>query len=163
MELRGRAHHAHRLHRPHRRQTTTGSIARTFDANRAAFPAGARSSDPIEGHFISRAIDDSAWWGLTWLAAYDLTDDRRYLDEAVTIAAYVHQYWDTGTCGGGVWWDRERTYKNAVTNGLYLRLADGPAPADLRRHGLAASGRPRPRTGTGQRPDQLRRAWSTTA
>jgi predicted alpha-1,6-mannanase (GH76 family) len=42
---------------------------------------------------------------------------------ATTIADYVQQYWDTSTCGGGVWWDRERTYKNAITNGLYLRLA----------------------------------------
>ncbi|MEV4516921.1 glycoside hydrolase family 76 protein [Dactylosporangium sp. NPDC049525] len=98
------------------------TVRRTFDVNRVAFPAGARSSDPIDGHFISRSIDDSAWWGLTWLAAYDLTGDRAYLDEAVTVAAYVNGFWDTSTCGGGVWWDRERTYKNAVTIGLYVRL-----------------------------------------
>ncbi|WP_237047718.1 glycoside hydrolase family 76 protein [Lentzea guizhouensis] len=97
-------------------------IARTFDVNRVPFPAGQRSSDPVEGDFISRSIDDSAWWGLTWVAAYDHTGDRRYLTMATTIATYVHQYWDTRTCGGGVWWDRERTYKNAVTNGQYLRL-----------------------------------------
>ncbi|RPE39144.1 putative alpha-1,6-mannanase (GH76 family) [Streptomyces sp. Ag109_O5-1] len=97
-------------------------IARTFEQNRGAFAAGVRSSDPVEGDFISRAIDDSGWWAVTWLSAYDYTGDRRYLDEAVTITNYVHQYWDTGTCGGGVWWDRERTYKNAVTNGLYLWL-----------------------------------------
>ncbi|MFD9796866.1 glycoside hydrolase family 76 protein [Streptomyces sp. NPDC059070] len=98
-------------------------IARTFEQNRGVFPAGGRSSDPVEGHFISRAIDDAAWWAVAWLAAYDYTGERRYLDEAVVITDYVHQYWDTGTCGGGVWWDRERTYKNAVTNGLYLWLA----------------------------------------
>ena len=97
-------------------------IARTFDQNKGTFAAGVRSSDAIEGNFVSRAIDDSAWWGLAWIAAYDRTRDQRYLAMATTIAAYVHQYWDTGTCGGGVWWDRERTYKNAVTSGLYLRL-----------------------------------------
>lgn len=97
-------------------------IARTFEVNRGTFAAGERSSDPIEGHFISRAIDDVAWWGLAWVAAYDHTGEARYLAEAVTIADYVHGFWDTGTCGGGVWWDRERTYKNAVTSGLYLRL-----------------------------------------
>ncbi|MBB4684498.1 glycoside hydrolase family 76 protein [Amycolatopsis jiangsuensis] len=97
-------------------------LARVFDVNRASFPAGERSSDPIEGDFISRAIDDSAWWGLAWIAAYDRTHEERYLTEAVTIAEYVHGFWDPGTCGGGVWWDRERTYKNAVTSGLYLRL-----------------------------------------
>ncbi|WP_432824484.1 glycoside hydrolase family 76 protein [Dactylosporangium sp. CA-092794] len=103
-------------------QTYTPLIRRTFDVNRVAFPAGGRSSDPVEGHFISRSIDDTAWWGLTWIDAYDLTHDRVYLDEAVTIANYVAGYWDPSTCGGGVWWDRERTYKNAVTIGLYLRL-----------------------------------------
>ncbi|AHH95650.1 glycoside hydrolase family 76 protein [Kutzneria albida] len=97
-------------------------IDRTFTVNRGTFPAGQRGSDPIEGDFRSRAIDDTAWWGLAWLNAYDLTRDRRYLDEAVVIADYVGGYWDTGTCGGGVWWDRERTYKNAVTNGLWVRL-----------------------------------------
>jgi hypothetical protein len=97
-------------------------IARTFDQNKGTFPAGQRGTDAIEGNFASRAIDDSAWWGLAWIAAYDHTGDQRYLAMATTIAGYVHQYWDTGTCGGGVWWDRERTYKNAVTSGLYLRL-----------------------------------------
>lgn len=98
-------------------------IARTFETNRGQFAAGQRGSDPIEGNFISRSIDDSAWWGLAWIAAYDHTGDARYLSMATTIAGYLHQFWDTGTCGGGVWWDRERTYKNAVTSGLYLRLA----------------------------------------
>ncbi|WP_322899521.1 glycoside hydrolase family 76 protein [Actinacidiphila rubida] len=97
-------------------------VDRTYQVDRVAFPAGARSSDPIEGDFISRATDDSEWWALAWLDAYDLTHDARYLDEAVTIANYVNGLWDTSTCGGGVWWDRERTYKNAVTNGLWVRL-----------------------------------------
>jgi hypothetical protein len=97
-------------------------VDRTYQVDRVAFPAGARSSDPIEGDFISRSTDDSEWWALAWLDAYDLTHDARYLDEAVTIANYVQGLWDTGTCGGGVWWDRERTYKNAVTNGLWVRL-----------------------------------------
>ncbi|MEV7867700.1 glycoside hydrolase family 76 protein [Streptomyces sp. NPDC088124] len=97
-------------------------IARTFEQNRGVFPAGGRGSDPVEGHFISRAVDDAAWWAVAWLTAYDYTGERRYLDEAVTITEYVRQHWDTGTCGGGMWWDREHTYKNAVTNGLYLWL-----------------------------------------
>jgi hypothetical protein len=98
-------------------------IARTFDVNRGTFPAGQRGTDPIEGNFISRAVDDAGWWGLAWVAAYDHTGDARYLTMATTIANYLHQYWDPSTCGGGVWWSRERTYKNAVTSGLYLRLS----------------------------------------
>lgn len=97
-------------------------IARTFDQNKGIFPAGVRSSDAIEGNFTSRAIDDAGWWAIAWLDAYDYTGDARYLNMAVTIANYVQGYWDPSTCGGGVWWDRERTYKNAVTNGQYLWL-----------------------------------------
>ena len=98
------------------------AVSRTFEQNKGVFPAGARSSDPVEGHFISRAVDDAGWWGIAWVTAYDRTRERRYLDEAVTIAGYLHRHWDPSTCGGGVWWDREHTYKNAVTSGLYLWL-----------------------------------------
>ncbi len=94
----------------------------TFEQDKGTFPAGELSGDPLLGNFTSRAIDDSEWWGLTWLQAYDLTGNPKYLDMAVKIATYVDGYWDTGTCGGGVWWDAERTYKNAVTNGLWIRL-----------------------------------------
>jgi predicted alpha-1,6-mannanase (GH76 family) len=93
----------------------------TFEKDKGAFPAGYLSGDPLLGNFTSRAIDDSEWWGLTWIEAYDLTKKQKYLDMAVTIAKYVDGYWDD-TCGGGVWWNAERTYKNAVTNGLWVRL-----------------------------------------
>jgi predicted alpha-1,6-mannanase (GH76 family) len=99
-----------------------GQLNNTFEKDKGVFPAGVLSGDPLLGNFTSRAIDDSEWWGLTWLQAYDLTHDPKYLNMAVTIADYVDGYWDTGTCGGGVWWDGERTYKNAITNGLWIRL-----------------------------------------
>jgi rhamnogalacturonyl hydrolase YesR len=82
-----------------------GQLDNTFEKDKGAFPAGVLSGDPLLGNFTSRAIDDSEWWGLTWLQAYDLTHDPKYLDMAVTIADYVNGYWDTSTCGGGVWWD----------------------------------------------------------
>ncbi|WP_329001272.1 glycoside hydrolase family 76 protein [Kribbella sp. NBC_00709] len=97
-------------------------VNEVFEKNKGVFPAGVKSGDALEGNFVSRAIDDTEWWGIAWVEAYDLTGDQRYLEMAVAIANYVQGYWDTGTCGGGVWWDRERTYKNAVTNGLYIRL-----------------------------------------
>ncbi|ONI69946.1 glycoside hydrolase family 76 [Kribbella sp. ALI-6-A] len=93
----------------------------TFEKAKGVFPAGYLSGDPLLGNFTSRAIDDSEWWALTWIQTYDLTKNPKYLDMAVTIARYVEDYWDD-TCGGGVWWDAERTYKNAVTNGLWIRL-----------------------------------------
>ncbi|WP_254063381.1 glycoside hydrolase family 76 protein [Rhodanobacter sp. L36] len=99
-----------------------GQLDNTFEKDKGVFPAGVLSGDPLLGNFTSRAIDDTEWWGLTWVQAYDVTGNRKYLDMAVTIATYVDGYWDTGTCSGGVWWNAERTYKNAVTNGLWIRL-----------------------------------------
>jgi len=99
-----------------------GQLDNTFEKDKGVFPPGVLSGDPLLGNFTSRAIDDSEWWALTWLQAYDLTRNPKYRDMAVTIANYVYGYWDDSSCGGGVWWNAERTYKNAVTNGLWIRL-----------------------------------------
>jgi predicted alpha-1,6-mannanase (GH76 family) len=74
------------------------------------------------GNFENSSDDDTAWWGLAWLQAYQLTHKTRYLAMAETDANYIHQAWDS-TCGGGVWWQRSpRSYKNAITNELFLEL-----------------------------------------
>jgi predicted alpha-1,6-mannanase (GH76 family) len=66
-------------------------------------------------------FDDAQWWGIAWVRAYQLTKDTRYLQRAVQIWNYVyHDAWDTSKCGGGVWWNSQKNYKNAVTNELFL-------------------------------------------
>ncbi|WET80811.1 glycoside hydrolase family 76 protein [Amycolatopsis sp. QT-25] len=85
------------------------AIGNTFDRNRG-------------GNFTNEYIDDTGWWALAWIRAYDLTKDRRYLDTAVVAANYMYSYRD-GTCGGGLWWSTAKTYKNAVTNELYVKVA----------------------------------------
>jgi predicted alpha-1,6-mannanase (GH76 family) len=72
--------------------------------------------------FINTFYDDNGWWGLAWLAAYDLADDRRYLAAAEAVFAHNRSGWDAA-CGGGLWWNEQRGYKNAITSELFLLLA----------------------------------------
>jgi predicted alpha-1,6-mannanase (GH76 family) len=96
-------------------QQTTGDTAYS-SAIRDAF------THNRSGYFENQADDDTSWWGLAWLQAYDITHARQYLSMAETEADYVHEDWDS-TCGGGVWWLRNpRAYKNAIANELFLEL-----------------------------------------
>jgi predicted alpha-1,6-mannanase (GH76 family) len=73
-------------------------------------------------HFLNRFLDDNGWWAMAWLRAYELTGDERYLAAARRIFASMTTAWDD-VYGGGLWWSRDRTYKNAITNELFLALA----------------------------------------
>ena len=54
--------------------------------------------------------------------AFDITGDARYLKMAKTIFADMAGSWDAH-CNGGIWWKKDRRYKNAIANELFLLTA----------------------------------------
>jgi len=66
--------------------------------------------------------DDEGWWALAWIDAYDWTQNTDYLNMASSIFADMTGGWDE-VCGGGIWWSRARSYKNAIANELFLSVA----------------------------------------
>jgi glycosyl hydrolase family 76/ricin-type beta-trefoil lectin protein len=74
--------------------------------------------------FTNEYIDDTGWWTLAWIQAYDITGKREYLSMAETTAKYMHDYWD-GQCGGGVYWKTDKHYKASIANELFLAAVAG--------------------------------------
>jgi predicted alpha-1,6-mannanase (GH76 family) len=101
---------------------TTGSRTYLNDVSTTFTKAVNEAPPPTPGNFIDTAYDDTQWWALTWVDAYDLTRDPAYLQMAEKIQTYVTGAWQT-TCGGGVVWQTTNTYQNAVTNELFLELS----------------------------------------
>jgi predicted alpha-1,6-mannanase (GH76 family) len=97
-------------------------VANTFTKAAARPPCGRYTVWCTYGHFLDNYFDDDGWWALTWVNAYDLTHDQRYLQMSETMFSYITQGWDS-TCGGGVWWNVFDNYKNAIPNELFLQLA----------------------------------------
>jgi predicted alpha-1,6-mannanase (GH76 family) len=91
---------------------------------RYSYAISAAFNDNKSGNFENSYMDDTGWWGVAWLQAYNITGNTQYLQMAETDANYIHGYWDT-TCGGGVWWNTSKTYKNAIPNELFLELTAG--------------------------------------
>ena len=74
------------------------------------------------GKFLNQYYDDEGWWALAWAGAYESSRDARYLQMAELIFADMAKGWDD-TCGGGIWWKKDRHYKNAIANELFLSAA----------------------------------------
>jgi predicted alpha-1,6-mannanase (GH76 family) len=84
-------------------------IENTFERNR-------------KNGFLNEFYDDEGWWALAWANAYETSRDTRYLAMAESIFADMAGGWDN-TCGGGIWWKKNKKYKNAIANELFLSLS----------------------------------------
>lgn len=75
------------------------------------------------GEFLNDYYDDEGWWANAWIRAYDLTGNANYLNMAKTIFTDMTGGWDGTSCDGGLWWNKAKTYKNAIPNELFLLAA----------------------------------------
>ncbi|WP_433889415.1 glycoside hydrolase family 76 protein [Streptomyces sp. CA-111067] len=92
-------------------------------------------------NFTNDYIDDTGWWALVWLQAYDITGNTNYLNMARTTTNYMHNYWDS-QCGGGVYWSTAKQYKASIANELFLAATAGlhnRIPGDTTYGGWATS------------------------
>jgi predicted alpha-1,6-mannanase (GH76 family) len=95
----------------------TGSAA--YDSAIANTFTAAQSQ---HANFLNSFYDDDGWWALAWIEAFDVSGNPQYLAMAETIFTAMTGAWDS-TCGGGVWWSKSKTYKNAIANELFLTIA----------------------------------------
>jgi predicted alpha-1,6-mannanase (GH76 family) len=104
----------------------TGVMKNTFAQAQITVP---KEQVTVEGKemtgfpgFLNKYYDDEGWWALAWIDVYDLTHDARYLEMAQSIFEDMAGGWDA-TCGGGIWWSKDKKYKNAIANELFLSVA----------------------------------------
>jgi predicted alpha-1,6-mannanase (GH76 family) len=96
-------------------------VAHTASYN-TVFSNSFQQAQKTNSGFLNNYYDDEGWWALAWIAAYDLTHTQQYLDMASSIFTDMSGGWDA-TCGGGIWWSKDKTYKNAIANELFLSVA----------------------------------------
>jgi predicted alpha-1,6-mannanase (GH76 family) len=88
-----------------------------------SFEQAAKSYPYADDDFLNEYYDDEGWWALAWINAYDLLHDAKYLDQAKRIFTDMTGGWKADKCGGGLLWNKTKTYKSAISNELFLTVA----------------------------------------
>ncbi|PYH44685.1 putative glycosyl hydrolase [Aspergillus saccharolyticus JOP 1030-1] len=72
--------------------------------------------------WLDGSYDDDMWWGLAWVAAYDVTGVSDYLDLAEGVFYHLSRAWPSLCGNGGIDSDYTHVYVGAIPNELFLAL-----------------------------------------
>eukprot|EP01061_Rhynchopus_euleeides_P015036 TRINITY_DN25813_c0_g1_i1.p1 TRINITY_DN25813_c0_g1~~TRINITY_DN25813_c0_g1_i1.p1 ORF type:complete len:354 (+),score=110.61 TRINITY_DN25813_c0_g1_i1:668-1729(+) len=82
-----------------------------------------RSRDQFTNELASnKYIDDLGWNALAWLRVENITGKKDYGLRPRLLFDVMAAFWDD-ECQGGVWWSKDKTYKNAIANELFFTLS----------------------------------------
>jgi predicted alpha-1,6-mannanase (GH76 family) len=112
----------HWFHHLATRQDTDNTAALLSD-NQFDETALLKDFTPNPYEWLDGYYDDDLWWALAWITAYDATHHPTYLHLAEGIFTAVSSTWGTNCSDGGVYWNYNRTYVNAITNTLFFSTA----------------------------------------
>jgi predicted alpha-1,6-mannanase (GH76 family) len=109
----------------HAVDTLVDAYARTDEAQYSELLAKLYQGilDRNAGVFPNEYYDDMEWMALAWLRAYEVTDDERYKEAALTLWEDIQTGWNE-EMGGGIAWRKEQlNYKNTPANAPAVILA----------------------------------------
>lgn len=79
--------------------------------------------------------DDILWFVLAWYRVYEVLGDARFLVRSRSLYQCVTGSWDN-VCDGGLYWNHWNTYKNAITNSLFIMASKKLGETDWLDKGL---------------------------
>ncbi|KAI8911131.1 glycoside hydrolase [Gorgonomyces haynaldii] len=118
-------------------QTVSGALANASYGASADF-LGPGSIQQLTATLLGKWNDDIAWWAMAPMTSLELFGTEILMPNKVpfknlVINTYtdIWQQWDTSSCGGGIYWSRNRNatnlkqryYKSTITNGQYVLLS----------------------------------------
>ncbi|KAJ6499317.1 glycoside hydrolase family 76 protein [Mycena sanguinolenta] len=112
----------------HNLMLATGTDQFGAVADQSFIGRSAQDSSTANWQNILGGSNDDAQWvimALWKIADYKIArglDATAYQNSALTIYKIIEGQWDN-VCGGGVWWSTAHTYKNTITNALFLLVS----------------------------------------
>jgi len=111
----------------HNLMLATGTDDFSTVADTSFIGRSALNSNTYWPSILGGSNDDAGWivlalWKIADYKGSRGQDNSAYLNSASKIYDIIAGQWDN-TCGGGVWWSTAHTYKNAITNELFLLLS----------------------------------------